>query len=115
MGLSNPTSQAECNSEAAYGYSNGAAIYGSGSQMNTVTTNGVTRQPGMVNNVYVFPAMSFAAIHCYAKEIPDRLFLVAAEAVANSINESDLKFERVMPDRARIRECSRRVATAVVL
>ncbi len=69
----------------------------------------------MVNNVYVFPAMSFAAVHCRATKITDRLFLVAAEAVANSLNEADLKADRVIPSRSRIREVEHRVATAVIL
>merc|ERR1712032_897644 len=107
--------QAECISETAYEHSDGAAIYGSGTQMHAVTLHGIEHQPGMVNNVYVFPAMSFAAIHCHAKEIPDHLFLVAAEAVANSLNDDDIKMERVIPSRSRIRDVCHRVATAVVL
>ena len=42
--------------------------------MPAVTVAGHTYHPGQVNNVYIFPAMSFAAIHCHAKEITDRLF-----------------------------------------
>ena len=59
--------------------------------------------------------MSFAAIHCQAKEITDRLFLVAACAVANSLGQEELHHNRIMPKLSRIREVSQNVATAVIL
>jgi len=113
--LSNPTSQAEATSEDVYTFSKGVAIYGSGSGMPAVNIAGQTHHPGQVNNVYIFPAMSFAAIHCHAREITDRLFLVAAEAVANSWNEKDLQEDRVIPPIKRLRDVSCNVATAVIL
>ena len=113
--LSNPTSQAEATSEDVYTFSKGAAIYGSGTGMPPVTIAGHTHHPGQVNNVYIFPAMSFAAIHCHAKEITDHLFLVAAQACANSLNEDDIAKDRVIPHIDRIRDVARNVATAVIL
>eukprot|EP00944_MAST-04C_sp_MAST-4C-sp1_P010063 g10063.t1 len=113
--LSNPTSQAEATSNEVYTYSKGHAIYGSGTGMPAVTVAGHTYHPGQVNNVYIFPAMSFAAIHCHAKEITDGLFLVAAQAVANSLNEDDLAKDRVIPHIDRIRDVARNVATSVIL
>ena len=95
--------------------SNGQAIFGSGTGMPAITVGGTTFHPGQVNNVQIFPAMSFAAIHCQAREITDRLFLVAAEAVANSLDEEDLKCDRVIPPVSRIRDVARNVATAVIL
>ena len=83
--------------------------------MPPVTVRGQTHHPGQVNNVYIFPAMSFAAIHCHAKEITDHLFLVAAQAVANSLSEDDLAKDRVIPHIDRIRDVARNVATAVIL
>ena len=38
-----------------------------------------------VNNVYIFPGMSFGAVCCQAREIPESFFMAAAEAVANSL------------------------------
>ena len=113
--LSNPTSQAEATSKEVYTFSKGLAIYGSGTGMPPVTVRGQTHHPGQVNNVYIFPAMSFAAIHCHAKEITDHLFLVAAQAVANSLSEDDLAKDRVIPHIDRIRDVARNVATAVIL
>ena len=80
--LSNPKSQAEVTAADAYTWSNGEVIYGSGTQFPPVLINGREHAPGQVNNVYIFPGMSFGAMCCEATAIPDRLFMVAAEAVS---------------------------------
>ena len=114
--------------------------------------------PAQVNNVYIFPGVSFGAISCQASTIPERFFLVAAQvivlphmppsvpvlrptrrsaspevllmlstrvalvsplivvqAVANSLDNKDLRADSVVPDRSRIREVSLNVAVAVCL
>ena len=68
-----------------------------------------------MNNVYIFPGMSFGAFQCAASTIPDRLFLVAAEAVANSLSAEDVALNRVIPHRDRLREVNLNVAAAVVM
>ena len=40
-----------------------------------------------MNNFFIFPGMSFAAVCCEAAKIPDHLFMEAAEAVANSLDK----------------------------
>merc|ERR1711937_829216 len=113
--LSNPKTQAEVTSKDACEWSGGAAIYGSGTAMESVEVAGQMRCPGQVNNVYIFPGMSFGAICCQATSIPERFFMVAAEAVANSLDDDDLKADRVVPSLERIREVGLNVAVAVVL
>jgi len=112
--LSNPLSQAEITSENAYKWTDGKVVYGSGTKMPPVTVGDRELHSGQVNNVFIFPGMSFAAVQCQATGITDRLFLVAAEAVANSISEEELAQNRCMPTVGRIREVSLNVATAVV-
>jgi hypothetical protein len=60
--LSNPKSQAEVTATDAYTWSNGEVIYGSGTQFPPCTINGREHAPGQVNNVYIFPGMSFGAM-----------------------------------------------------
>jgi len=113
--LSNPKSQAEVTAKDCYKFSNGRVIFGSGTRFEEVEVNGKTRAPGQVNNFFIFPGLSFGATQCKASLIPERFFMVAAEAVANSLDQDDLDVESVVPDPARIREVAVNVATAVVM
>jgi len=113
--LSNPKSQAEITADSCYTWSNGAAIFGSGTHFDPVEVSGKKHSPGQVNNVYIFPGMSFGSICCRAKTIPDHLFLIAAQAVANSLSEQDFKENRVIPHRDMVQEVNLNVAAAVVM
>jgi len=113
--LSNPKTQAEITAADCYKFSNGKAIYGSGTRFFEEQVNGKTREPGQVNNFFIFPGMSFGAISCHAKTIPENFFMVAAEAVAQSLDAKDLAVESVVPHPSRIRDVSEHVATSVVL
>jgi len=113
--MSNPGDKAEIMARDAYAWSNGRVIYASGTAFEPVEVDGKTFAPGQVNNIYIFPGVSFGAISCQARSIPERFFMVAAEAVANSLDEADLRADRILPNTDRLREVSLNVATAVVL
>lgn len=113
--LSNPKSQAEITAQNAYEWSEGKVIFGSGTWFAPVEVSGKKFAPGQVNNVYIFPGMSFGAVCCQASEIPESFFMAAAEAVANSLGDEELKLDMVVPKRDRIQEVSLNVATAVAL
>jgi len=113
--LSNPKTQAECTAEDCYKWSNERAIYGAGTYFDPVIIEGRERCPGQVNNVYIFPGVSFGAVVCEATTIPESFFMVAAQAVANSLSDEDLQCDRVVPCRDRLREVALNVATAVVI
>jgi len=113
--LSNPKTQAEITAEHAYKWSQGNVILGTGTHFDPVQMDGRKHSPGQVNNVYIFPGVSFGARVCHASSIPDSFFMKGAEAVANSLSPEDLKVDRVIPERDRVREVALNVATAVVL
>ena len=112
--LSNPTSRAECTAEQAYTWSEGRAVFASGSPFGIVEYNGKFFKPGQGNNAYIFPGIGLGAIVCNAKLITDDMFLVAAKALADQVSESDLEAGALYPPLTDIRGISRKIAKAVI-
>ncbi len=112
--LSNPTSRAECTAEQAYKWSDGRAIFASGSPFGIVKTGKKYFAPGQGNNAYIFPGIGLGAVVCNASLITDELFLVAARALAEQVNEADLDAGSVYPPLSEIRKISAKIAAAVV-
>ena len=111
--LSNPTSKAECTAEQTYTWSDGRAIFASGSPFDPVTIDNRTYVPGQGNNAYIFPGVGLGVIVSGARTITDEMFLAAAHSLADQVTESDLERGRVYPSLTRIREVSALIACAV--
>ena len=111
--LSNPTSKAECTAEQAYSWSDGKAIFASGSPFAPVTYEGKTFRPGQGNNAYVFPGIGLGAIACRARTLPDDLFLAAARTLARSVRSTDLAAGALYPPLREIRRISLAIAVTV--
>ncbi|HIC74832.1 MAG TPA: NAD-dependent malic enzyme [Candidatus Marinimicrobia bacterium] len=111
--LSNPTSKAECTAEQAYRWTEGRAIFASGSPFDAVTLNGKTYVPGQGNNAYVFPGVGLGIIACGARHVTDEMFSAAAKVLAGEVSEEDLKQGCIYPPLRKIRAVSAVIASAV--
>jgi malate dehydrogenase (oxaloacetate-decarboxylating)(NADP+) len=112
--LSNPTSKAECAAEDAYTWTEGRAIFASGSPFPQCTVNGKTFVPGQCNNVYIFPGVGLGVLACESTQVTNRMFLIAAQKLATLVGPEDFALGRVFPALSKIREVSAKVAAAVV-
>jgi len=110
---SNPTSRSECTAEEAYRWSNGKAVFASGSPFPPTEIGGTRFVPGQGNNVYIFPAMGMAIYATEAKCVTDEMFIVAAKAVAEQVDQSSLAHGLIYPPQSAIFEASLHVAAKV--
>jgi malate dehydrogenase (oxaloacetate-decarboxylating)(NADP+) len=111
--LSNPTSKSECTAEEAYTWSEGRAIFASGSPFPPVMYKGKAFVPGQGNNAYIFPGVGLGVIASEAARVTDEMFFVAAKTLADLVTQDDLGEGRIYPSLTRIREVSAAIATAV--
>jgi malate dehydrogenase (oxaloacetate-decarboxylating)(NADP+) len=111
--LSNPTSMAECTAEQAYVWSDGKAVFASGSPFDPVKYGNQTFVPGQGNNAYIFPGVGLGIIVSQSRIVTDEMFLAAAYSLAAQVKDSDLERGRVYPPLADIRLVSAKIAAEV--
>lgn len=111
--LSNPTANSECTAEQAYRWTEGRAVFASGSPFDPVEYSGRTHIPGQGNNAYIFPGVGLGIMVAGAREVTDEMFTAAARALASAVEPGTLATGRIYPPLTRIREVSAEIATAV--
>eukprot|EP00611_Tribonema_gayanum_P002862 TRINITY_DN1219_c0_g1_i1.p1 TRINITY_DN1219_c0_g1~~TRINITY_DN1219_c0_g1_i1.p1 ORF type:complete len:548 (-),score=169.45 TRINITY_DN1219_c0_g1_i1:281-1924(-) len=111
--LSNPTSKAECTPMEAYQWSNGKAIYASGSPFEPVEYQGKTYIPGQGNNAYIFPGIGLGALAAGSTAITDHDMFIAAKALALQVPQERLDASCTYPHLKDIRQVSLGIAVAV--
>lgn len=110
---SNPTSRSECTAEEAYKWSNGQAIFASGSPFDPVQLANQTFIPGQGNNVYIFPAMGMAVLATQSSRVTQEMFIVAAKAVAEQVTQAELDMGLIYPPQSNILDASLHTAARI--
>ncbi|CAI0423375.1 unnamed protein product, partial [Linum tenue] len=113
LALSNPTSQSECTAEQAYTWTNGRAIYASGSPFPPVEYEGQTYVPGQSNNAYIFPGLGLGLIMSGTIRVHDDMLLAASEALAAQVTQENLDNGQIYPPFTNIRKISAHIAANV--
>jgi malate dehydrogenase (oxaloacetate-decarboxylating)(NADP+) len=113
LALSNPTSRSECTAEQAYGWSDGRAVFASGSPFPPVSLNGRRFVPGQANNAYIFPGVGLGVVVSGARRVTDEMFTVAAQTLAAATHASALETGTLFPPISGIRAVSHAIAVAV--
>ncbi|KAL7603858.1 NADP-dependent malic enzyme, chloroplastic isoform X1 [Lactuca sativa] len=113
LALSNPTSQSECTAEQAYNWSQGRAIFASGSPFAPVEYNGKIYVSGQSNNAYIFPGLGLGLIMSGAIHVHDDMLLAASEALAEQVTQEHLDNGLIYPPFTNIRKISAHIAAKV--
>ncbi|TKY64445.1 NADP-dependent malic enzyme 4 [Spatholobus suberectus] len=113
LALSNPTSQSECTAEEAYTWSQGRAIFASGSPFAPVEYDGKVFVPGQANNAYIFPGFGLGLIMSGTIRVHDDLLLAASEALASQVTQEDYDKGLIYPPFTNIRKISAHIAANV--
>ncbi len=111
--LSNPTSRAECTAQQAYTWSQGRAVFASGSPFAPVEFEGRRFTPGQCNNMYIFPAMGLAVYATRARRVTNEMFVAAARAVAELVTSEHLEAGLLYPPLGEILQTEIHVAGRV--
>jgi malate dehydrogenase (oxaloacetate-decarboxylating)(NADP+) len=112
--LSNPTTKSECSLQQAIEFTNGTAVFASGSPFDPIQYNGKTYLGGQGNNMYIFPGLGLGTSFVKSRHVTDGMLQAAAQAVADACLKyaGVLDADHIYPPIDRIRDISADVAYA---
>ncbi|KAF9580688.1 Malic enzyme [Lunasporangiospora selenospora] len=111
--LSNPTHQSECTAEQAFNWTDGRAIFASGSPFKDVEYKGKICKVNQINNAMSFPGLGLGITVSRASRVTGKMFMETAVTIANMASEEQLKSGVLFPGVGDLREVSKEVAIKV--
>ncbi|MFC3908082.1 NAD-dependent malic enzyme [Legionella dresdenensis] len=113
MPLSNPITHSEAIPDDLMAWTDNRAVIGTGSPFGNITKNGQPFRVDQTNNVYIFPGMGLGLIAIQARRVTDKMFMVAAKALASCSPARHDPKANLLPPLTDVREVSYQVALAV--
>lgn len=111
--LSNPTEHSEAKPNDLLKWTDEKAIIGTGSPFSDVKKNGKKFRVDQTNNSYIFPGVGLGLISVKASKATNKIFMVAANALASCSPTKINSDANLLPPFTDIREVSLKVALAV--
>ncbi|KAI8987701.1 hypothetical protein BDF20DRAFT_910271 [Mycotypha africana] len=112
--LSNPDTRAECTAEQAFKWTDGRAIFASGSPFADVPLpSGRIGRTNQCNNSYSFPGLGLGVTVSRATRVTPNMFLETAKTIANMATPDQLKEGTLFPGVRQLRDVALAVATRV--
>ncbi len=111
--LSNPTQLSEATPSDLMEWTRGRALIGTGSPFPCIKKEGKDFRVDQINNAYVFPGLGLGVLASRALQVTDRMFMVAAKALAEMAPAKNSSGGNFLPPLREIREVSFKIACAV--
>jgi malate dehydrogenase (oxaloacetate-decarboxylating) len=111
--LSNPTSRSEAAPADIVAWTDGRAVFGTGSPFPPIARGGRTFKPDQPNNAYIFPGVGLGALAVNARVVSDGMFMAAAKTLAELSPARQNPDANLLPPIPQLRDVSFRVAMAV--
>ncbi|KAG2196933.1 hypothetical protein INT46_006448 [Mucor plumbeus] len=112
--LSNPDTRAECTAEEAFKWTDGRAIFASGSPFPDVNLpNGRVGRTNQCNNSYSFPGLGLGITVSRASRVTPNMFLETAKTIADMASPQQLKEGTLFPGVHYLRDVALAVGTRV--
>lgn len=115
--LSTPASNAECTAQEAYEKTRGLAIYASTSKFAPYSQDPEPElRPSDMDDMLVLPGIAeAAAFGLFDRGLPEDIFIVAAQALAEQVLKAEELHTQVLPDRRRLADVNQGVCDNMLL
>lgn len=111
--LSNPTSKAEADPSDLLKWSNGKAMFATGSPFPDVSYDKLTQRVSQCNNAFIFPGLGLGIIACQAERVTDAMISTASNTLSEFSPAIKNKSAPLLPDFDQAHEISKQIALAV--